>query len=73
MSKHNGLERNCICDNPLQMLSMWHVATSVKQVTCEHSHQRLRKLFPVHPGVPLLYSYFEKGCRKKCACVNPER
>ena len=37
------------------MLSMWYVTTSVKQVTCEHSHQRLRKPFPVHPGVPLLY------------------
>ena len=53
-SKHNGLERNGICDNPLQMLSMWYVTTSVKQVTCEDSHQRLRKPFPVHPGVPLL-------------------
>ena len=32
------------------MLSMWYVTTSVN----EHSH-RLRKPFPVHPGVPLLY------------------
>ena len=38
------------------MFSIWYVTTSVKQVTCEHSHQCLRKPFPVHPGVPLLYA-----------------
>ena len=30
---------------------MWYVTTSVN----EHSHQRVRKPFPVHPGVPLLH------------------
>ena len=33
------------------MLPMWYVMTSVN----EHSRQRLRKPFPVHLGVPLLY------------------
>ena len=53
--KHNGLERNIVFVIILYklMLSMWYVMTSV--TVNEHSHQRLRKPFPVHPGVPLLH------------------
>ena len=45
-----------------------HVLSTVYTLAIEFSHLRSSKERNVN-----VYSYFEKGCRKKCARDNPER
>ena len=61
------------CQKPSKKTKKRNQVGRIKGIHWDHQAKQEKAKGSYDTQSPVIYSYFEKGCRKKCARDNPER